>query len=136
MTASEARAELSIAPPERICGLCRRRFTNETSHVATDVHLEAMADQSVREWLALPDFDPVAVAFTKQFARMEFYAGQLDKWCQAMDLPDDAETLLVARRISWCWVKAIGTEAFERRMAYARKVIELEITGEDHASSR
>lgn len=114
---------------ERVCITCRFRYTDEARHVTTDVHLEAMADESVREWLALSPFDAEAVRFAKQLARLARYAGDFAAWCAALGLDDNDESLLLNRRISWCWIKSIGLPGVDERMAYAETIIRLEAEG-------
>lgn len=91
------------------------------------MHLEAMADESVREWLALPTLDPNAVGFAKQIARIEHYHFDYLAWRRSMGLPDTDETSLIHRRISWIWLRATAESDFEDRMAYARKTFRLEL---------
>lgn len=127
MTREESRPKsANAAPAEHICALCARPYTDAASHVETDVHLEAMADTDVRDWLALPPTDPTAVAFAKQIARLEHFYDNYRDWVAAMGLPDTPETFLINRRIAWIWIKAQGVPDYEQRMRYARKVIELE----------
>lgn len=124
---NKPRAEPSSPPEARICTVCQRRYANPTTHVTTDAHLLAMADESVREWLALPANDPNAIAFAKQIARLEALYDSYDDWCRAMGLPDTTETLVVFRRISAIWIKAIGTPDYARRMSYPRALIDIEL---------
>lgn len=141
----EPRAEPSNAPPEEhICSVCREHpvsarravYTDEASHVQTDAHLEAMAAETVREWLALPPLHPTAIGIAKQIARIEFFYGNYDAWREAMALPDTPEALLINRRIAAIWIAAIGAPRFEERMAYARKLIEVEQKGVRRGSER
>jgi hypothetical protein len=121
------------AEPDYVCAVCLTHsvsrgwagYNDEAIHVATDSHLEAMAVETVREWAAMPPLDPVSVGIAKQIARMEVSYG-FDDWRRAMGLPDDAATLVISRRISAVWIKAIGLPDYEERMAYARKLIEIE----------
>jgi hypothetical protein len=112
-----------------VCVVCRRRYTDEDRHVASDAHLEAMADQTVEEWSALPPYDPTAVGIAKQIARMEYFGEDYDGWRRAMGLPDTPETLLINRRISAVWIRSLRMPDWNERMEYARKVIRLEIEG-------
>lgn len=125
----------NAAPPERVCTVCVALpvarpwavYTDEASHVTTELHLEAMADESVREWLALPSTHPDAIAFAKQIARMEHFYYSYDDWRRAMGLPDTPETLVISRRISAIWIRAIGEADYELRMAYARALIAVDL---------
>src|SRR5512143_1756698 len=128
-TGAEARGQLATADHERICVVCHRRYRDETSHVATDIHLEAMADETVREWIARSPNDPVSIDFARQIARLEFYYDSPANWRASMSLPDTPETELLARRIRWCWIKAMGLEDFDERMRFARVAFRLEALG-------
>ena len=111
-----------------MCGLCLTTYHDPSGHIATDVHLEAMAEASIREWIALPASDQSALGFAKQIARLE-RVYSYDDWRRSIGLPDTDETLLVYRRMSWVWIKAIGLPDYEDRLAYAREALELELKG-------
>jgi hypothetical protein len=88
-----------------------------------------MARESVAEWLALPIGHPDAIAFAKQIARLEYFYDDYNGWRHHLGLPDTAETLLANRRISACWIVAIGIPEYEDRMMFPRRAVLLEIEG-------
>lgn len=118
----------------RICTICLSEpvasrwatYTDEASHVLTDLHLEAMATETVRDWAARPPFDPDAVGLAKQLARLELFYGDYQAWLDDMGLPDNDESFALSKRLGAVWIKAIVVPGYEKRMTYARKLIEAE----------
>lgn len=116
-----------------ICTLCGYRYTDEGRHVASIAHLEAMAAQTVEEWAALSPADPIAINLARQMARLEYFYYDYDDWRRAMALPDTPDTLVIYRRLSAIWVRAIGyLPGFEGQMKLARESIRLEVEGIDY----
>lgn len=114
----------------RVCAVCGSRFTDDARHVATDIHLEAMALDTVRDWAAMPVGSPESIAIARQIARLEVFWDDYRAWCAAMLLdPTSDDALLINRRISAVWIKAIAMIDFEERMAPGRRRIEIEIHG-------